>query len=142
MNSEIPNLLKLASVTTVNASGQALAQQSSGVNGEIGTRVSGVTSSQVGQSVSSADKKIEKGEQQVSPELVKQAVEQGNSLLQMAKRNLQFEIDDATKEQVVKIVDSDSGEVLRQIPSEEMLMFIKRMQELEGLQGSVIQDRA
>lgn len=141
MNSEISNLLKLAPVS-VNASSQTLVQQSSAVNGETGGRVSGVTSSQAGQSVSSIDKEVEKGEQQVSPELVKQAVEQGNSLLQMAKRNIQFEVDDATKEQVVKIVDSDSGEVLRQIPSEEMLMFIKRMQELEGLQGSVIQDRA
>jgi len=141
MSSDIPNVLKLTPMN-VSASSQTLAQQSSGVNGETGGRVSGVTSPQAGQSVSSLDKKVEKSEQQVSPELVKQAVEQGNSLLQMVKRNLQFEVDDATKEQVVKIVDSDSGEVLRQIPSEEMLMFIKRMQELEGLQGSVIQDRA
>lgn len=135
MNSDIPNILKLTPVN-VNTSSQALVQQSAGVNGEAGVRVSGVASGQ------SANRKEERGEQPASPELVKQAVEQGNSLLQMVKRNLQFEVDDATKEQVVKIVDSDTGEVLRQIPSEEMLTFIKRMQELDGLQGSVLQERA
>jgi len=43
---------------------------------------------------------------------------------------------------VVKVVDSETGDVVRQIPSEEMLAFIRRMQELDGQQGSMIQDRA
>ncbi|QPK65684.1 flagellar protein FlaG [Methylomonas sp. LL1] len=106
-----------------------------------GLVVSFVSSPQDNKPVSTVNQN-EKSEQETSPELVKEAVDQGNSLLQMAKRNLQFKVDEETNEQVVKIVDSDSGEVVRQIPTEEMLAFIRRMQELEGLQGSVLQDRA
>jgi len=142
MNSEIPNLLKLSPISVAKPSHQALAPQSPGVNEDGGGLVvSFVSSPQAGKSVSAVNQN-EKSEQETSPELVKEAVDQGNSLLQMAKRNLQFKVDEETNEQVVKIVDSDSGEVVRQIPTEEMLAFIRRMQELEGLQGSVLQDRA
>ncbi|MDD2800338.1 MAG: flagellar protein FlaG [Methylococcales bacterium] len=51
-------------------------------------------------------------------------------------------MDESTQKVVVKIVDSKSGDVVRQIPSEDMLTFIKRMQELDGQQGTMLQDRA
>ncbi|MDP3334679.1 MAG: flagellar protein FlaG, partial [Methylococcaceae bacterium] len=79
---------------------------------------------------------------ETSLELVKSAAAQGNSILQATNRNLEFQVDDSTKKVVVKIVDSKSGDVVRQIPSEDMLAFIKRMQDLEGNQGTMLQDRA
>ncbi len=74
---------------------------------------------------------------------LKQAVKDANSVFQQTQRNLQFKVDDETNELVVKIVDKESGDVIRQIPSEEMLSLIKRMQELEtDQQGLVIRDKA
>ncbi|MGZ8157550.1 MAG: flagellar protein FlaG [Methylobacter sp.] len=73
---------------------------------------------------------------------VKAAAAKGNSILQEANRNLEFHVDDSTKKVVVKVIDSKSGDVLQQIPSEDMLAFIKRMQELDGKQGAMLQDKA
>ncbi|MFU8788423.1 MAG: flagellar protein FlaG [Methylobacter sp.] len=73
---------------------------------------------------------------------VKSAAETGNSIFQATNRSLKFEVDDSTQKVVVKVVDSNTGDVVRQIPSEEMLDFVKRMQELEGdNQGTILQDR-
>jgi len=147
MNSEITNVLKLVPVTAVKTdkqeTGNVPPQNAKAVSDAGGNRVA--TLSQDKQSALTAlagSERKGKAEQKPSLELVQQAAREGNSILQATQRNLQFKVDDATKEMVVKIVDSESGELVRQIPSEDMLAFIRRMQELEGDQGSVIQDRA
>lgn len=141
MSSEISNVLKLSPVTVVSSNSKQELQNanSSGVTQKVKSQES--AAAQADPQVS-ADAKSEKNKADANLEAVKQAVDKGNSLFQEAKRSLQFEVDDATKEVVVKIVDSESGEVVRQIPAEETLQFVKRMQELEGQQGSMLQDRA
>ncbi|MAA76329.1 MAG: hypothetical protein CMN28_16685 [Salinisphaeraceae bacterium] len=42
---------------------------------------------------------------------------------------LQFRVDDKTEKLVVSVVDRNSGEVLRQIPSEEMLALAEQLNE-------------
>ncbi len=80
--------------------------------------------------------------QKLSLDEVKEAVKSGNTMLQSASSSLSFEIDSATKQVVVKIVDSKTGELVRQIPTVEMLDFMRRMKELEGNSGSLIQAKA
>jgi flagellar protein FlaG len=80
--------------------------------------------------------------QKLSLDAVKEAVKTGNTMLQSISRSLNFEIDDATKQVVVKVVDSKTGELVRQIPTVEMLDFMRRMKELEGNSGSLIQTKA
>ena len=80
--------------------------------------------------------------QKLSLDAVKEAVNSGNTMLQSASSSLSFEIDSATKQVVVKIVDSKTGELVRQIPTVEMLDFMRRMKELEGNSGSLIQTKA
>ncbi|MDB5799880.1 MAG: hypothetical protein JWL63_819 [Rhodocyclales bacterium] len=48
-------------------------------------------------------------------------------------RNLQFSIDDATGRSVVKVVDAVTNEVIRQMPSEELLAITRSMDKLSGL---------
>jgi flagellar protein FlaG len=80
--------------------------------------------------------------QKLSLDAVKEAVKTGNTMLQSISRSLNFEIDDATKQVVVKVVDSKTGELVRQIPTVEMLDFMRRMKELEGNSGSLYQAKA
>ena len=80
--------------------------------------------------------------QKLSLDAVKEAVKSGNTMLQSASSSLSFEIDSATKQVVVKIVDRNTGELVRQIPTVEMLDFMRRMRELEGNSGSLIQAKA
>jgi len=80
--------------------------------------------------------------QQLSLEAVKAVATTGNAMLQAANRSLSFQIDETTKQVVVKIVDSKTGELVRQIPTVEMLDFMRRMKELEGNSGSLLQAKA
>ena len=80
--------------------------------------------------------------QKLSLDAMKEAVKAGNTMLQSASSSLSFEIDNATKQVVVKIVDRNTGELVRQIPTVEMLDFMRRMKELEGNSGSLIQAKA
>lgn len=47
--------------------------------------------------------------------------------------SLQFSIDDDSGRTVVKVVDKQTDEVLRQIPSEEMLDIARALGKLKGL---------
>jgi flagellar protein FlaG len=53
-------------------------------------------------------------------------------------RNLTFSIDDETKRSIVTVKDSQSGDVIRQIPSEEVLKLAERIQELQQDVGSSV----
>lgn len=139
MSSEITNIVKLSPVTVVKADKQANEQPASRLNDKLSLLSAEPTSKK---SIDEVKKQQDDKKSKLSLESTKKAVDEGNTFLQAVERNLQFKVDDSTKELVVKIVDSNSGEVLRQIPSEEMLAFIKRMKEMEGQQGFVIQDRA
>jgi len=60
------------------------------------------------------------------------AVEVANKALEsVAKNNLLFEVDDATSQVVIKIVDTQTKRVIGQFPTTEMLNFMKAMKELE-----------
>lgn len=137
MNSEISNIAKTSPVTIVNVDKKAEARaDSSTANTDLQPQLV---------NLNEANPSTEKSKNESKPpaaEQVQKAIDQGNSLLQAVRRNLHFKVDNSTKELIVQIVDSDNGDVVRQIPSEEMLAFIKRLQDLEGQQGSMIQDRA
>lgn len=53
--------------------------------------------------------------------------------LKRLNTELRFEVDSDSKEVVVKIVDPENDEVIRQIPSEELLAIRKRMKDLVGV---------
>jgi flagellar protein FlaG len=137
MNSEITNVPKLVPATVVKSNRQN--EDSASVSSDTGI-VNKVESESA--SAASSAKEKEPGSKVASLDKLKSAAVTGNSILQAANRNLEFKIDESTKKVVVKIVDSQTGETVAQIPSEDMLAFIKRMQELDGKKGSVIQSRA
>jgi len=61
------------------------------------------------------------------------AVKSANQFLQAMSRNLSFSIDKDTGKTIVKIVDDTTKEVIRQIPSQEMLAISKALDKLQGL---------
>lgn len=64
---------------------------------------------------------------------VKQAVEQVNKAIPSFSRNLQFSVDEDTRKNVVKVVDTTSGEIIRQIPAQEIIEIAKALDRLQGL---------
>ncbi len=55
-----------------------------------------------------------------------------NSLVQDLHRELRFAVDDQSGETVVKVFNKQTDELVRQIPSEEMLRIRERLQESTG----------
>ncbi len=72
---------------------------------------------------------------------VKNAVSQLNKSSQAKSQGLEFSVDNDTKRTVVKVVDSGTGEVLRQIPSPEALEIAKSL-ESKSSTGLLIQQTA
>ena len=64
---------------------------------------------------------------------VKRAVEKMNKALELFNVERRFVIDDKTKELVIKIIDRETGEVIDQIPPEEVLKRYYEMQKFIGL---------
>lgn len=70
---------------------------------------------------------------------VKQAVSRLNEFVQNLRRDLQFRVDEDVDRVVVTVVDSESGEVIRQIPSEEVLAVAKSLEQAQ--QGLLLNER-
>lgn len=64
---------------------------------------------------------------------VKKAAAQINNFLQQFDHNLQFSVDQDTGKQVVKVVDTQTKDVIRQMPTEEMLAIAKVLDKVQGL---------
>lgn len=66
-------------------------------------------------------------------EEVKDAVNQIQHFTQTLAPNLQFSIDEETGKTVVKIMDAQTQEVIRQFPSEEAITIARALGKIEGL---------
>lgn len=73
-----------------------------------------------------------------SQDAIESAVTQINEFVQTSSRQLNFSIDDGSNKQVVKVTDSESGEIIRQIPSEEVLKLSERLKELQTDVGTAV----
>lgn len=69
----------------------------------------------------------------IEREQVEKAVEDIQAFVNSNQRNLDFSIDDTTGDVVVKIVATQSGEVIRQLPSEEALKMAQRLKDPHSL---------
>ncbi|MDQ0085893.1 flagellar protein FlaG [Variovorax boronicumulans] len=68
-----------------------------------------------------------------TPVQVEQAVHQVNEAFALREVGLQFEVDKDTDKVIVKVVDRASGEVIRQIPNEDVVRIAKLMSDGSGL---------
>lgn len=79
-------------------------------------------------------------EQQPSPEQLKNVVDNINRALKQSNRNLEFSVDTDTNKQLVKLVDTETGDVIRQFPSEEALAISRAIDQFQ--QGVLLQQEA
>lgn len=74
------------------------------------------------------------GENRGSPvESATSAVEKFKTLVQDLQRNLDFSVDDSSGQVVVKVIDGESGKLIRQIPSEDLLRLSERLEDMRSL---------
>jgi len=90
-------------------------------------------------SISSETKKIsslkeaERNILPVSEKFVIEAIERANRAIEGARTEFKFSIHEKTHEISVKVLDKDSGEVIREIPPEKVLDMVAKMWEMAGI---------
>lgn len=60
-------------------------------------------------------------------------IEKANKALQGPKTGFRFSVHEGTQEVLVKVVNEDTGEVIREIPPEKILDMVAKMWELMGI---------
>jgi len=78
-------------------------------------------------------------QQEMSAEEMQAVVDKLNEFMHNGQRNLNFSVDRETDETVIKVMNTETQEVIRQFPSEEALKLTKH---IEGMMGLIFNDRA
>ena len=75
-------------------------------------------------------------EQAITQDELGEAVENINQFVNSQGRTLNFSVDEESGKPIVKVIDFETKEVIRQIPSEEVLTMAKAIKRLQDDLGS------
>jgi flagellar protein FlaG len=75
----------------------------------------------------------DKKERTISEKAVVEAIEKANKAITGAKTQFEFSIHEKTKEIMVKVIDSETHEIIREIPPEKILDMVAKMWEMAGI---------
>lgn len=75
----------------------------------------------------------EVSETELSPEKLEKVVQQLQDFMGEMNRSLQFKVDEDSGRDVIKVLDKNSGEVIKQYPSEEVLSLVSKLSESAGI---------
>lgn len=70
---------------------------------------------------------------EISERMLIKTIEKANKELVIANRALEFSVHEKTKEIMVKVIDVETKEVIREIPSEKILDMLANILELAGI---------
>jgi len=69
----------------------------------------------------------------ISTQDLQTAVDRLNQSLKEMNRDVNFSVDSSTGKDVVRVFNSNTGELVRQLPNDEMLNFVKNLENMMGL---------
>jgi len=69
--------------------------------------------------------------QEPSATELQNVVDNINKALQQSNKNLEFSVDEGSKKPIVRLIDSETGDVIRQFPSDEMLAISKAVGQMQ-----------
>ncbi|MCL1076622.1 flagellar biosynthesis protein FlaG [Parashewanella spongiae] len=61
------------------------------------------------------------------------AAEELTEMMSVSRKSIQFQVHEESGKTVVSVMDTESGEIIRQIPSEEAIELAERFAEMSGL---------
>ena len=71
--------------------------------------------------------------QRLSREEIEQTVSEVSDFVQNIQRNLLFSVDDDSGETIIKVTDRETDDVIRQIPSEEVVQLQQYLKDASGI---------
>ncbi|MCF6217713.1 MAG: flagellar protein FlaG [Gammaproteobacteria bacterium] len=82
--------------------------------------------------LSEVKKADDRGDVKKESDALDDVVKNLNDHIQQYRRELQFQIDDESGRTVVKVMNVENGEVIRQMPSEQVLAMSHQLSEITG----------
>ncbi|MCB1774598.1 MAG: flagellar protein FlaG [Gammaproteobacteria bacterium] len=79
------------------------------------------------------DRVRQQDQQEKESEPLEEVVSDLNNLVRELHRELQFSVDEDSGETVIKVIDKETDEIVRQIPSEEIMELRRRLQQATGV---------
>lgn len=83
--------------------------------------------------IATAKAQAAQSDQPVARDQVEQAAATIQEFVQSTRREINFSVDDGSGGVVVKVTDSTTGDVIRQIPSEEALQLAESLSDMRSL---------
>ncbi|MCK8105154.1 flagellar protein FlaG [Pseudoalteromonas sp. 2CM36K] len=71
--------------------------------------------------------------QPLEREQLEQMAQQLQDFMGEMNRSLQFQVDEDSGRDVIKVLDKDTGDIIKQYPSEEVLNLVSKLSETAGL---------
>lgn len=75
----------------------------------------------------------DKYELSLSDQAVKKAIEKANKAMDGYERKFEYKVHEKTGDLLVKVVNTETNEVVREIPNEKLLDLMDKLQELAGI---------
>ena len=69
----------------------------------------------------------------ISEKVVIDAIERANRAISVANRRFEYSIHERTKEIMIKVIDTDTNEIIREIPPEKILDMVAKMWDMAGI---------
>lgn len=69
---------------------------------------------------------------------IEAAIEEIREFANIQNRQLDFSIDEDSQRRVIRVLDAESGDVIRQIPTDEVLQLAERIKELQTEVGAAV----
>jgi flagellar protein FlaG len=83
---------------------------------------------------------VQTAEQQATSAQLRNAADNINKVLKQSNKNLEFSVDTGTKKAIVKLIETDTGDLIRQYPTEEMLAISSAIDHFQ--QGVLLKQKA
>ncbi len=86
------------------------------------------------QNYQQAERKLDEGAEkdELGREQLEKMAQQLQDFMGEMNRSLQFQVDEDSGRDVIKVVDKNSGELIKQYPSEEVLSLVAKLSETAG----------
>ncbi|EGT3628407.1 flagellar protein FlaG [Morganella morganii] len=85
--------------------------------------------------VSAIEQTVEQdaADNELNPSKLTQVATELSDMMSMMRKGLAFKVDENSGQAVVTVLDRDTGDVIRQMPSEEALALAEKLSEVTGL---------
>lgn len=83
----------------------------------------------------------DKFDMSISEEAVLKAIEKANKAISGVSKKFEYSVHKSTGDIVVKVLNAETNEVIREIPPEKLLDIVDKLQEISGAVGTIIDEK-